>query len=220
MLALLLKGLQYLPAIENVLLAGILILFLKDFFGQTLLRMRLGLLLRLPRSITAAKIVLLVLAVLAVSQALIFSVGQYAVWKESKASAFLLPPYQPIQWFFGYVWQRFGKEPAAELLLAGIVFLALKIGNALTRERLFYDEEPYFAAIAVVAAGWPWNLFVIAGAFLLACFLQIFFLFRLAITRQPVGRFSLVYFWIPLGIVALNFGAIIGEWVGLTQFKL
>jgi|GEM_PF-6822374 len=208
------------PAIENSLMAGLLVFVAKDFLKERIPFLRKDFFTRLPTSITAAKIVFVILVCVMLFQSAVYSVGQYIAWQESGISKYLLPPHQPIKGFLNYVWQRFGKEPVAAFLLAGAVFFSIKLGNAFTGDRLFYDEEPYFAATGIMAAGWPSGMFVVGGALVLACALQMLFVMSRFFLQQPTGRFPLVYFWIPLAILAINFGAIIGQWLGLQQFKM
>ncbi|MFN7088771.1 MAG: hypothetical protein ACK4NX_03085 [Candidatus Paceibacteria bacterium] len=213
---LLIELLKSIPAVENILAAGLLVLFLKEFWLERFSFFQRRIFSRLPSVLKIAKVILLVLIALLFTRSAIYSFAQYLVWKESDIGKFLLPPYQSIDNYINYAWHRFGKEPVFTFLFAGLVFVTFKIANFFTTDRFFYDQEPYFASISILISGWPASLIVVAGALLLATLFQLLKLFF----KRPPGRFSLIYFWLPLGIFALNFGDIIGKYIGLGQFKI
>jgi hypothetical protein len=221
----LIKTLKAVPAIENILLAGLLILQHHQRITKLLRINESGFVFKFVNSfriryslMTAAKVVLILILFLTVAKSTGYTISQYYIWKQSpQFSQFLLPPHQSLSYFIGYTWQRFGKESAFSILFAGIAFLIFKIGNSITAGRLFYDEEPYLASIAIISVGWPNSILVIGGALICAVLTQITFLFLWFWKKRPLGLFPLIYFWLPLAILSLNFGGIIGEWLGLTQ---
>lgn len=214
------RVLKIIPAMESVLIAGLLVLWVREFFRPRHPFFKKEFWDRLPTLSRSEKGVLLLFLFFLLFRSGTYSVGQYLTWRSGPPGIYFLPPHQPMSYFVGYVWQRFGKESATTLFLAGAVFLLVKIANLLTRDRLFYDEEPYFAAIAILAAGWPGSVVVLAGVLLLGALLQLFFFFLWILRRRSIGRLALIYFWLPLALLSIHFGAIMGAWVGLSQFKI
>lgn len=214
------RVLKIIPAIETLLIVGLLVLWLKEFFKPQRPFFKKEFWGWVPPLEKSAKGILLLFLFLLLLRSGTYSVGQYLAWKSGPPGIYFLPPHQAMSYFVGYVWQRFGKESATTLFLAGAVFLLVKSANLLTRDRLFYDEEPYFAAIAILAAGWPGSVIVLAGVLMLGALLQLFFFFLWIVRRRSIGRLALIYFWLPLALLSIHFGAIIGKWIGLSQFQI
>lgn len=144
------------------------------------------------------------------------SIMQYQTWKNAGgASALLLPPHQPIGYFLGYAWLHFGKAAAFSIVFAALLFAAIQLGNRASANRFFYREEPYLAAFGVLAAPWPAGFLAMAGALVAGVALQAAFFL---VGRR--GRVPLLFFWLPMAIIATVFGDIIGKWLGLTAFRV
>jgi len=205
------------PAIESFLIAGLLVF---QYFPQKLCR---ALPILAKRNITflkVLKIALVFLVGLVLARSFLLTLGQYLVWRAGSPGIYFLPPYKPLSYFWNYTWQRFGKEAVVTLILAGLFLVIFKIANFFTQDRLFYDEEPYLAGVAILASGWPNSLLVIGGSLLGAALSQIFLLFWRLAKKKPAGRFPLIYFWLPLALLSVIFGDIIGQGIGFAQFKI
>lgn len=152
---------------------------------------------------------------LLVGRAALLSAAQYRVWQGNVFSRRLLPPEQPISYFTGYAWTHFGKEAAFTILFAGMLLLVMAAGNRVGRGRFFYREEPWLAGFGVLAAPWPAGILVMMAVLAAGVFAHA----ALAILGRKT-RFPLVWFWLPATLIAIAFGDIIGEWIGLTELRI
>lgn len=189
------------PATRLIIVAGLL-------FIQTLPRFRRFIPL-------AAKLSVGALAGLIILQAALLTAGQYFTWKNGP----FLPPFQPIRYFAGYTWQHFAKAPVFLLILAGAVALIISLANFFSRGRYFYEEEPYLAAAAILAAGWPNASLVIAGTIILALFVQLVRFIKSPLTPYRLPPTPFRYFWLPCALAALLWGDKIAIVTGLSQFR-
>lgn len=130
---------------------------------------------------------------------------QYSLWKYAGPPAsYLLPPYQPISYFYLYAYTQFFNKFVISCLAAFLILIASKILNHYFKKRFFEEEEPYFAALSVFLLGQPLWLFyapaVLGSAVLASVYNQYL--------RKKHGRFSLYYLWMPAGILLF-----IADWV-------
>lgn len=186
-----------------------------EWFGLVIVSLELGAQIFL-RSFFRSHLKLIVrLSVLAVAfGALYFSYAQYHVWELSPVGKYLLPPYESLSYFIGYVGSRY-LLPSAIALLAAIVFgLAAWYLNKRYDERFFEREEPTLFALGIFLTGYPGFLFYIP--------LMLFFGALLAIgyTLTRKGRAPLYYLWLPLAIFAILIKVFLVPREILGQFNL
>ncbi|MBI2591421.1 MAG: hypothetical protein HYW34_01960 [Candidatus Brennerbacteria bacterium] len=136
----------------------------------------------------------------------IFSVQWYSAWQQyslwkygGPPASYLLPPYQPISYFYLYAYMQFFNKFVISCFAAFLILIAAKILNYYFKKRFFEDEEPYFSALSVFLLGQPLWLFyapAILGSAVLASVYNQYF-------RKKRGRLSLYYLWTPAGIFLL-----------------
>jgi GxxExxY protein len=80
----------------------------------------------------------------------------YQVWWK-----FLLPPYQPIRYFFFYCFTNFFEKQLIALGAALLFLAAAFLLNKKFQERFFEKEEPYLGALAIFLVGHPWWIYYI-----------------------------------------------------------
>ncbi|NMB92501.1 MAG: hypothetical protein GYA31_02670 [Parcubacteria group bacterium] len=74
----------------------------------------------------------------------------------------MLPPYTSFSYIFHYSWQHYFFAPIVTILFALIILWGIKKLNKKFNETFFYDEEPYLAALGILATGWPNCLFYLS----------------------------------------------------------
>ena len=141
--------------------------------------------------------------------------NQYLIWQKEEATKFLIPPYQPINYFLFY---SFGRIIFPFLISAVIALVFLFLSQHFNRrfeERFFYPEEPYLASTAILIVGHPLLIIYLASILITA-------LLGTLITHHSSlsTRFSLYYLWIPLAIFSIIIGklAVIGNWTWFLEF--
>jgi hypothetical protein len=166
-----------------------------------------------------------------VLRAAILSVLQYWIWQ--KASPGFLPPHQPLDYFLGYSWLHFGKEPILSILFAAFLIALMMMGNRFSGSRFFYREEPWLAGFGILGAPWPAGMLVMGLVLAAGVLLQVVAV-AVGLARRPVAqglarrpvalgrqeRLALLWFWLPAALIAIIFGDIIGEWIGLNQLRI
>lgn len=112
--------------------------------------------------------------------------GQYYIWSRNEFSQFLLPPYQPIDYFLFYVWGHFWFNVVLSIGSAAIFYLALRAGLKY-QPRFFEESDTQLGLITALLAGWPLIVIFLPLVLIIALFSTIF--------RQIVFRENLT----PLG---------------------
>lgn len=166
--------------------------------------------------------ILVVLAVRFIKTALEFY-GTYYLWLAGETSRYLLPPHNPASYFWGYGWQRFLKDDVFAIAGAAAILGAVILLNRIFQKRFFYKEEPYLAALGVLAVGWPaWFLFLglvlVPGVLFHLGRIIYDFIFR---RKKDFGfRLSFLYFWLPAALAVFLWGEKLAEIAGLGQFRI
>lgn len=151
---------------------------------------------------------------LEISKSIITSLDIYTLWQGSSISKFLLPPYQGIEYFLGYVGYRFFL-PLLFSVLVGLIFFFLASGlNKRKGERFLEKEEPWFLLFSILVVGHPLWVIYLAAILILAIFIS---LIRLIFKFDQV--LSLYYFWLPIALVILIFSVWIVKWGPLDVIK-
>ena len=145
-----------------------------------------------------------------------FTYSQYAVWKSHPVSQYLLPPHQNINYFLQYSFYRFWSHFLAALIFSLVILFLAKYFNKRRNYQYFYDEEPYFIAIAILLVGYPgWLVYLTlmllvpilwSGAFASWKWMQGFF--ESGLRNQELGsiffpRISYYYLWLILAVFAI-----------------
>lgn len=147
----------------------------------------------------------------------IFSVGvyysfsQYSLWISAEPSKYLLPPYEPINYFLRYSFLKFFAPHVVSLILAAIFFAAATVLNKRGDERFFEREEIGLASIALFIAGFPGILFVFA--FIVAAYLLIH-IANLFLKRK-LEVIPVYYLWLPGCLFAIILTAV---WISRMNF--
>jgi len=152
-----------------------------------------------PFGVKAIKAILIFSIIAIFSLLVYFSYRQYIAWQAVEPSKFLLPPYQGINYFLGYIGARI-FAPYLISLAAAILFLfsARKL-NKKYEERFFEAEEPWFGALAIFLTGWPALLFYFIGLITFYFLLSTFYF----LCYGKETRVSLYSWWIPLAIIVI-----------------
>lgn len=137
--------------------------------------------------------VALVFAVLAY-----FVVLQYELWAGGKDfTRFLLPPYQSMSFFYGYVTKRL---VLSWLLALGAGFILAGLARILNQRfgrRFFEEEEPRLLALGIFLTGYPGFLFYLAFILAFGVLLTTYYSLR------SKGRAPLYYLWLPTAIFVI-----------------
>jgi hypothetical protein len=147
---------------------------------------------------------------------------QYWIWRKTNPG--LLPPHQPLDYFLGYAWLHFGKEPVFSILFAALFTALMIMGNRFSDGRFFYREEPWLAGFGILAAPWPAGMLVmglvLAAGVLLQAAAAAVGLARRSVAQGRQERLALLWFWLPAAFIAIIFGDIMIEWLGLGGFRI
>ena len=142
------------------------------------------------------------------------SYQQFQIWSQNELSKFLLPPYQPLNYFLFYVGVRFFAQYLISLAAAFIFIIAAKFLNKKYKERFFYEEEFYLGAIGLFLSGHPGWLFYVISLLLIYLLMHLYSLFiipaflrlksqNLAGRHNSSQRISLYWLWIPMAIFVI-----------------
>jgi hypothetical protein len=128
---------------------------------------------------------------------------QYQIWLMGGQSKFLLPPYQPINYFLFYALARFFAPHLISLFFAILFFFSAKALNKKYQERFFHSEEYWMGALAVFLTGHPGWIFYAVLIIFIYLIIQIF---SFLISHYSLLRVSLYYLWIPTAIFVIIIG--------------
>ena len=122
---------------------------------------------------------------------------QYKIWEGNPISKFLLPPYQPITYFVGYVGSRLFAPWLLALAAAMLVAYAARYLNRRFENRFFEKEEIQIIGMGIFLTGWPGFLFYIPLVLIVGLLSSSFYFlfFR--------GRAPLYFLWLPLAILVI-----------------
>jgi len=184
------------PAISFLLIEGLLLF---QIFKK-----------RLP-SLKNLKILLQIFITFLIIFAIFLSVLNYYAWKQNDISKHLLPPFASITYILHYSWQHYLFEPVIVILVALLAFWLIKLLNQKFKNTFFYDEEPYLAALGILATSWPNCLIFLS----LVLFLGVISHF---VVKEK--RFPLLYFWLPCALLVLLLSGIISKYLIINQFVI
>lgn len=103
--------------------------------------------------------------------------AQYYLWRYGGGvGEYLLPPYQPIDYFLRYSWQHFILSPAIGLLASlGLVLYFWTLNKIFKKQFLDFEDTLILISGAMIA-GWP-NMVIYIGIAFTLTILRIFYLF-------------------------------------------
>ena len=165
---------------------------------------------RLPSLKTLGNLIKIFISVLIIF-AIFFSVLNYFAWKQNDVSKHLLPPFTPIIYVLHYSWQHYFFASIVTIIFALIVFWGIKSLNKKFNKTFFYDEEPYLAALGILATGWP------------NCLIFLCLVLLLGVTAHFIiqkGRLPLLYFWLPCALLVLLLSGIISKYTTINQLVI
>lgn len=128
------------------------------------------------------------------------SVNQFFEWKQNELSSYLLPPYQSIDYFIYYCFNRFFAAYAISAIISFLFLFSASFLNKKCGECFFEPEEPYFGALAIFLTAWPG--FLVYIVFLVFIYFLIH-LYSLFVIHDSSKRFSLYYLWLPASLFAI-----------------
>jgi hypothetical protein len=186
----------FIPAISFVLIT---VLLLFQIFKK-----------RLPSLKTLGNLIKIFISFLIIF-AFFLSAINYFAWKNNNVSQRLLPPYASITYVLHYSWQHYFFASIVTIIFALIVFWGIKSLNKKFNNTFFYDEEPYLAALGILATGWP-NCLIYLCLVLLLGVIAHFIIQK--------GRLPLLYFWLPCALLVLLLSGIISKYITINQLVI
>jgi len=147
---------------------------------------------------------------------------QFYTWSLYPHSRYFLPPHQPLNYFFNYSWQHFGKEPLFALGVGLFFFLLLWLLTKISRGRFFHEEEKYLGGLAVIANMWPQNFLVVFLAFGLGIGVWLGRILRQRLAGQNMGLpfLNLRFFWPVSGVLLIILGQLLVKATFLENIRL
>jgi hypothetical protein len=163
-------------------------------------------------------------AVIVVLAAQVFKVGleifgTYYLWHNNSMSKLLLPPYQKINYFIGYVNYHFILPILLPIIIGLVLFFVIKLINKFFQGRFFHNDEHLMVFYGIILVGNPlWIVYIFSVLFLG------FLVYILGLIFKKVNfgeRFSLKYLWIPLAFIIFIFSELITKILPVIKnFKL
>ncbi len=142
---------------------------------------------------------------------------QYVTWQADAFSQFLLPPHQPITYFWQYVWTHFliplPWTLGGAVAMGGIILVL----GALSRGRMIDPHDALLAIFGSLIVGWPDML----GYILVTLVLALLWAVVYGIIKQQSRTLILItpFFFVSLLIVFWG-GEYITRFIGLGQLSV
>ena len=138
------------------------------------------------------------------------SFAQYQAWIVIAPAKYLLPPYAGWSYFATYVgWKFFAPYLAS--FLTGILFaLLMRAYNARHENQFFYEEEYYFAVLAIFLTGHPGWIFYILSLVLAGVVIVVV----RSLVFKNLEKTSFYYLWWPVALFVI----IISKWIAAFEF--
>jgi hypothetical protein len=131
--------------------------------------------------------------------ALYRAIALYFNWRANDFTRQFLPPYNSWAYFTSYSFFKFFAPFLIAVFAALLLVEAFSLMNKKSGERFFEKEEIYFAAIAIIAMGYPaWVVYI---PIILISYL-IYHLVSLAVSRRN-KRLSFYYLWFPIALFVI-----------------
>jgi len=144
--------------------------------------------------------VIFLLLIILINHSLILSYFQFIAFKNHPISQFLLPPYQSIFWFLGYIFNHYFKVSFFRIIGGIINIFIVYIINNLFKNSLFYKEEYKKVFLVSLMIDFPLNLLLIPVAFLYVLLLHFLYIFKYKSFNKD-QKISTKFFWLPLAFL-------------------
>lgn len=126
-------------------------------------------------------------------QGIIMSYFQYLSFN-NKLGKYLLPPYQSINYFIGYVFYHYFKDLFLRLIIALINLLIIIWLNFLFKQSLFYKKEYKLIFLCSILVAYPLNTLILPIGFLLILIIHIK---NLILNRKSISeKINLKNYWL------------------------
>lgn len=145
--------------------------------------------------------------------------GQYYLWHNNAVSKLLLPPFQSISYFIGYVNYHFIMPVILPIVIGIVILLAVKLINKFSQFKFFDKSEILMVFYGIILVGHPqWIIYV----FSVLVFGILIHVLGLIFKKLNFGeRFSLKYLWLPLAFIIFVIGDNLLKWFPIiNNFKL
>ncbi|MDI6717879.1 MAG: hypothetical protein QMD86_02470 [Patescibacteria group bacterium] len=160
------------------------------------------------------KILICATGVIFAVQGVLKTVIQYYDWRKSDLSKFLLPPYQPIEYFISYSFKHFWLNYILAIIAAFIFYSIMKFFEK-KNTRLFNEGEIELGTLMPLILGWNYFLVFIPVCF--AVFLIVSIIKKI-IFKENYSTISLPI--ILAGIIILIWGNRIIALLNLSVLKI
>lgn len=141
---------------------------------------------------------------------------QYFTWKNDDFGKFLLPPNQPIGYFWQYVWTHFLMDLpwifGGAVILAGIILILAIVSKG----RMVDGTDALLAVFGALIAGWPNML----AYFLIVLVLALLGSLVYGIIKRQIILIPITPFFFAGTIIVFLWGAEITEILGLGQLLI
>lgn len=181
------------------------------------LAITVGLVLRFFLKKTKVKIKLAVFFIfsLEIIKFLGLALSQYLLWKDNPVSKFLLPPYQSIDYFTGYISYRFLFPFLISALIGIAFFWAFKFIDQKRERKFFEDNEGWYLLFGFLVVSHPFWIVYLALVLVLGVIAHIIKLIR---DKRSV-IFSLYHLWLPAILIVLLLNSWLIKFTPLTSLK-
>lgn len=149
-----------------------------------------------------------------VAYAAVLSIAQYYVWSREGLTKLLLPPHQPISYFFGYAFVHFWMEQLLAIAGALVFYIILSLARKY-KERWLSREEIALGFLIALLVGWPNVVIFIPLVFLLSALASAV---HLIVLKNRYSTLSSSF--ILAGLFAFIWGNIIIELLHLTVLRV
>ena len=124
---------------------------------------------------------------------------QLDMWSADGVAQYLLPPFQAINYFLLYVLFRVWMPYVLSAVAAMLFLWWVHRYNRRHESKVFYSDEPWIAASAILLMGWPG--LVVYALVMVVLFTTVSLSIQAARGRD--FRVSPYYFWIPAALFAI-----------------
>ncbi|BCX15282.1 MAG: hypothetical protein KatS3mg097_174 [Candidatus Parcubacteria bacterium] len=99
----------------------------------------------------------------------LLSLLQYKLWQDHPITKYVLPPYNPIDYFLDYAYFHFFRDFVYRLVAAAIIYLFIVLLTKIIQRDVFYDDERILMPLLSLIFIFPLNfVFILLGFFMLS----------------------------------------------------
>lgn len=151
--------------------------------------------------LTRAATVVFIIVFLTVILKIILSSGfQYFTWSKSDGiGKYLIPPYQPVDYFLGYSWQHFIFSSAIGILVSAMLVLYFWSLNKIFKKKYLDLEDMLILVSGAMIVGWPNIIIYLSMAFSLTILRMLYlFYIKREMRRIPITAALIIAAFITL----------------------